>query len=58
MALWDSQQMFKMRLGIANVKVYEYVIEKSLLIDYQWVLGMFHFPEYIQKNMLMPWDYL
>lgn len=35
MALLDSQQMFKMRLGIANVKVYDYVIEKSLLIDYQ-----------------------
>ncbi len=50
MALWDSQQMFKMRLGIANVKVYEYVIEKSLLIDYQWVLGMFHFPEYLRST--------
>lgn len=56
MALWDSQQMFKMRLGIANVKVYQYVIEESILIDYQWILAVLY--GISKENMLMPWGYL
>ncbi len=47
--------MFKMRLGIANVKVYKYAVEKSI----DWLpMNSGSVLWYIQKNMLMPCDYL